>query len=190
MDLSAILAFTKQFLKHNPSHPDYNNLLQYTDITNLQRIYGCYQQLINESTGSILDIGSGIGFAKMIDKSIHTANMHVDYFIEIEEMFGVEKDIFCRDCTKFPKWVMTDQQFDSIILHKFLPWDNNVTNQTLFNIFSDVDRLLNDGGYLLYTPINIQKLHTKHWQKIQTGMYSYKITKQQVHDAANTYKIL
>jgi hypothetical protein len=197
--IPALALFTKQYLQQNPSHPYSNNISQYTDERSVMYLCDVYNTIVAHTSGRVLDVGSGIGIAKIIDPYIHTANLPANhffnqgpanYFSEVEELFNLEKDYICRDCARHRRWIETDHTFDSIILHRFLPWDNTVTNNTLFNIFTEIDRLLNLGGVLLYTPISTDKLYTSNWLQLSTGMHTFKITKRQLYDTISTYKVL
>jgi hypothetical protein len=195
----ALASFTEQYLQQNPNHPYSDNISQYMDKQGVRSLYNVYNTIINHTHGRVLDVGSGVGIAKLIDPHIHTANLPANkyfsqgpanYFFEVEESFNLEKDYTCRDCVRHTRWIETNHMFDSIILHRFLPWDNTVTNNTLFNIFTEINRLLNEEGVLLYTPISIAKLYTSDWLQLSTGMHTFKITKRQLYDTINTYKVL
>jgi SAM-dependent methyltransferase len=197
--IDSLAVFTEQYLQHNPDHPYSNNISQYVDKRGVLKLYHVYNTIITHTHGSVLDVGSGIGIAKLVDPRILTANLPANYyfnqgpanyFAEVEEFFNLEKDYVCRDCARHQRWIETDHSFDSIILHRFLPWDNTVTNKTLTNIFVEIDRLLNDNGVLIYTPIDITRLNVESWERINTGMYTFKITKQQIYDTIQTYKVL
>lgn len=196
--IPALASFTEQYLQQNPNHPYGDNISQYTDKQVVTSLYNVYNTIITHTHGRVLDVGSGIGIAKLIDPRIHTANLPANYsfdqgpanyFSEVEEFFSLEKDYICRDCAVHRRWIETNQMFDSIILHRFLPWDNKVTNRTLNNVFTEIDRLLNNSGVLLYTPINIERLHIHNWERVSTGMHTFKITKQQLYDTIETYKV-
>ena len=197
--IPALALFTKQYLQQNPNHPYGDNISQYMDERSVMCLCNAYNTIIAHTNGRVLDVGSGIGIAKLIDPYIRTANLPANkyfsqgpanYFSEVEELFNLEKDYICRDCARHSRWIDTDHTFDSIILHRFLPWDNTVTNNTLFNIFTEINRLLNNEGVLLYTPISTDKLYTSNWLQLSTGMHTFKITKRQLYDTIQTYKVL
>lgn len=195
--IESLTTFTEQYLQHNPDHPYRDNIRQYTDKQGVLGLYGVYNIILNHTHGRVLDVGSGIGIAKLVDPYIHTSNIPAylnqgpaDYFLEVEEFFGLESDYICRDCVQHQRWIETNQSFDSIVLHRFLPWDNTVTKKTIINIFTEIDRLLNSNGVLIYTPINITRLNVESWERLNTGMHTFKITKQQIHDTIQTYKVL
>ena len=197
--IPALASFTEQYLQQNLNYPYSDNISQYMDAQGVMSLHSVYNTIITHTHGRVLDVGSGIGIAKLIDPRIYTANLPANYsfnqgpanyFSEVEEFFNLEKNYICRDCARYRRWIETDHTFDSIILHRFLPWDDTVTNNTLLNIFTEINRLLNDGGVLLYTPISIDKLYTSNWLKLSTGMHTFKITKRQLYDTINTHKVL
>ena len=194
-----LVSFTKQYLQQNPDHPYSDNIDQYKNVRRVLWLLSVYKTIVAQTSGRVLDVGSGIGLAKVIDPHIYTANLPVDdyfnqgtadYFSEVEEFFNIERDYICRDCAVHSRWIETDQLFDSIILHRFLPWDDTVTKKTLVNIFTEIYRLLSDSGVLIYTPINIDRLDTNRWERLNFKLPTFKITKQQLYDTINTYKVL
>lgn len=183
-----LAVFTSSFLRDNPNHPDFNNIQQYIDVKHSMRMLKQYEMLLAVTRGgTVIDVGSGVGYAKVVDNRVHTANPPIDYQVQAEQMLGVERDFDCADCRRHLKWVGTDEQYNYVILHRFMPWaDQAADPATMLNIFTEVRRILKPDGKLLYTPISTKGLHTTGWKQINTGMHTFEITRQQLYDAINT----
>jgi SAM-dependent methyltransferase len=147
-----------------------------------------YEKLLSFTRGgSVIDVGSGVGYAKVVDRLVHTANPPVDYQVQVEEMLGVERDYDCADCRRHIKWIGTDEQYDFVIIHRFMPWaDQEADPLTVLHVFTDVCRILKPNGKLIYTPISTKGLATAGWKRINTGMQTFEINTQQLYDGINT----
>ena len=183
-----LAVFTNSFLRDNPNHPDFNNIQQYTDVKHSMRMLKQYEMLLAVTRGgTVIDVGSGVGYAKVLDRFVNTANPPIDYQVQVEQMLGVERDFDCADCRRHLKWIGTDEQFDYVILHRFMPWaDQEADPAIMLNIFTEVCRILKPEGKLIYTPISIKGLRTTGWKHINTGMYTFELNRRQLHDAILT----
>jgi SAM-dependent methyltransferase len=183
-----LAVFTSSFLRNNPNHPDFNNIQQYLDVKHSMQMLKQYETLLAFTRGgSAIDVGSGVGYAKVVDDSVYTANPPIDYQVQTEQMLGVERDFDCADCRIHSKWIGTDDQYDFVILHRFMPWaDQEADPLTVLNIFTDVRRILKPDGKLIYTPISTKGLKTTGWKRINTGMQTFEINTQQLYDAILT----
>ena len=92
-----LVSFTKQYLQQNLNHPYSDNISQYMDAQGVISLYSVYNTIITHTHGRVLDVGSGIGIAKLIDPRIYTANLPANYsfnqgpanyFSEVEEFFA------------------------------------------------------------------------------------------------------
>ena len=180
----SLVVLTEQFLLDNPHHRDYTNIQQYTDITNVLAVYEQYEKLISHTHGDVLDVGSGVGFAKHINPAILTTNLTNDYFYSMEKALNVKKDYWCSNCITNPKWIQTPKQFDYVILHRFLPWNGEtLAPEVRYNMLSGVHNVLRDGGTLLYTPINAKAVNVEGWSLMNsTALPTFIITKKQIYN--------
>jgi len=196
-----IASHTKHFLNKNPYTDDSTNIEQYLNVDHNIIILKQYQTLLSLTGGnSVLDIGMGIGFSKMINPCIDATNplniglpgSGLHYQKYMEEQQGISSDFLNGDCRIHLPWIQTKNQYDFVILHRFLPWAGQTLDYKVFvNIFTDVLRVLKECGKVYYTPISIHGLHTNEWKKINTGMNTFEITRQQLHNAINnTNKVL
>lgn len=183
-----LAAFTNSFLRDNPKHFLFDNLQQYKDVQHSMEMLQSYEALLARAReGSVIDVGSGVGYAKVISKNVYTANPPIDYWVQVEQIFNVESDFACRDCAQHLRWIGTNQQYDFVILHRFLPWANQIADpKIMLNVFTDVCRILKPNGKLLYTPISTEGLQTTGWKHINTGMHTFELNRQQLYDAINT----
>ena len=183
-----LAVFTTSFLRDNPKHLMYDNISQYKDVEHSLQMLKQYEMLLSITRGgTVIDVGSGVGYAKVIDRSVHTANPLLDFQVYAEQMLDVECDFLCQDCRLHSKWIGTDQQYDYVILHRFMPWaDQEADPAIMLNVFTDVCRILKPEGKLIYTPISIKGLRTAEWKHINTGMHTFEINRRQLYDAINT----
>ena len=71
---------TQQFIDTVPELPETykRNIQQYIEPRHTEHIYQCYKQFVTcahqQQFDKIIDIGSGINFAKMLDTNITTSN--------------------------------------------------------------------------------------------------------------------
>ena len=196
-----LILHTRKFLDNQPHTTYSSNIEQYLDVKHNLNILQQYKFLLALTAGgSVLDIGMGVGFSKIINPNIHTTNppdigppggfLHFQKYIG--KVLNIESDFINGDCRTHLPWIDTDNQYDYIILHRFLPWANETLSHKVFvNIFTDVLRILKECGKVYYTPISMLGLDTSGWKKIHTGLNTFEITKQQLYHAVyNTNKIL
>jgi len=183
-----LAVFTNSFLRNNPGHYELANIQQYTDTQHSLQMLQIYEVLLAKTRGySTIDVGSGVGYAKVVDRSVHTANPPINYWVQVEQILGVERDFDCLNCVHYSKWVCTDNQYDYAILHRFLPWTDQVADPaTMLNVFTEMCRILKPDGKLLYTPISTKGLQTAGWKQINTGMQTFELNRQQLYDAIDT----
>lgn len=178
-------AYTKHFVEHNSNHPDVKNISQYTDFNHVCVLFDQYKHIIDDvkhqGATSIIDVGSGVGIAKHIDPNITTANVEADYFLEVEEVLNVVKDISLSDCTVTKRWVNTTRKFDCAILYRFMPWaGETLDNQTIVKIFTEMSRILKPEGVLVYTPINPAQFLDRGWSRIPNEFYTFKLSQSDI----------
>lgn len=195
-----IALHTRNFLNTQPRTIHSINIEQYLDLNNNISLLQQYRLLLNlAANGSVLDVGMGVGFSKIINPFIHTTNppdvgppggfLHFQKYIN--NILDIKSDFINGDCTTHSPWIQTKNQYDFVILHRFLPWVDQTLDRKLFvNIFTDVLRILNESGKVYYTPISTLGLDTNEWKRINTGMNTFEITKQQLYNAIhNTNKV-
>jgi SAM-dependent methyltransferase len=178
-------AYTKHFIEHNNDHPDVKNIRQYADFNRVYDLLKQYARIISDikqqGATSIIDVGSGVGFAKCIDPNITTANMDVDYFFKVEEVLNVVSDISLFDCTITEKWVNTTHKFDCAILYRFMPWAGKILdNQTIVKVFTEMSRILKPNGVLIYTPINADQFLDRNWSQIPNKFRTFKLSQSDI----------
>ena len=188
------------------------NITQYEDINHINMLYLVYSKMILEARKrgytDILDIGSGIQCAKMIDPSITSSNPlkaltgTAEYFQYINHALGVRDDITLNDCMDNHRWIQTHNTFDCLFLIRFFPWDLKVLpyTKTIYrNIIHELDRTLRPDGVVWYNPISHDRFQAmagdtyKLWEPVEdinTQRYLeyygpiYQITKSDLHTIA------
>lgn len=189
--VESLVKFTEAFLRNNPTDPDYINLQQYASVEHNTFLIKQYEMLLSHTSGDVIDIGSGVGFAKVVRPSVRTSNVGANFFVAFEQLMDIECDYRSFDCLYTDDWVRADTLFDYAILHRFMPWSGQTLDaRTKSHMFTGVNRVLKDSGVLIYTPISITGLDTSRWEKIDTR--TYKITKAQIYDeiSSSANKIL
>lgn len=183
--LAAMMAI---FLHNNPDYIHAPHLHQYLNVEHSMSVFEQYEKLLSiTQDSSVIDVGSGAGYAKVLDKRVHTANL--SDWAAVEKFLNVEGDIVCTDCTIDSNWICTNNQYDYVILHRFMPWANQEADPaTMLNVFTEVCRILNPDGKLLYTPISTKGLYTTGWKHINTGMHTFELNRQQLYDAISYTK--
>jgi SAM-dependent methyltransferase len=185
--------YTELFLVDNPDHPYKNNIQQYLNADHVNNLFDRYRNIIDnvrrEGATSIIDVGSGIGFAKHIDPSITTANVNDTFFSEVEEVLDVVKDITLSDCTIVDRWVDTEDKFDCVILYRFMPWaGQTIENDIIIRIFAEMSRILKPNGILIYTPIGATQFNDRRWSEIEDGFTTFKLSQSDIHNELNKAK--
>ena len=177
----SLVTFAEQFLDKQPYHVDRDNISQYTSLSHVRDVYNRYEMVLAPIRGSVIDVGSGVGFAKNILPSIHTANLPGDFFIQAEKALGVRCDFLCINCKYSSKWIHTPHLYDYVILNRFMPWnDQQLTPEVERNIFTGTYNILKDSGTLLYIPLNIKYFDNKPWKRVNSSILV--ITKAQIHN--------
>lgn len=181
-----LAAMMTSFLRNNPDYIHAPHLHQYLNVDHSMSVFEQYEKLLLiTQNSSVIDVGSGAGYVKVLDKRVHTANL--PDWAAVERFLNVEGDIVCTDCTLNSNWIRTDNQYDYVILHRFMPWAGQEADPAIMlNVFTEVCRILKPDGKLLYTPISTKGLRTTGWKHINTGMHTFEITKQQLYDAIHT----
>lgn len=188
------------------------NISQYDSVEHINMLYIVYSKMILEARKrgytDILDIGSGIQCAKMIDPSIVSSNPKkaltgtAEYFQYINHALDIKDDVVLKDCMHNTRWIQTHDTFDCLFLIRFFPWDLDVIpyTKTIYkNIISELDRTLRPDGVVWYNPISHERFELmagdtyKLWEcidSINTPRYYehygpiYQITKSDLHAIA------
>jgi hypothetical protein len=188
------------------------NISQYDDTEHINMLYLVYLKMILEARKrgytDILDIGSGIQCAKMIDPTITSSNPQsaltgtAEYFQYINHALNIEDDVVLADCIKESNWINTHNTFDCLLLIRFFPWDLEILpyTKTIYkNIICELDRTLRPDGVVWYNPISHDRFETmagdtyQLWEPVEiinTPRYYkhygpiYQITKSDLHTIA------
>lgn len=142
MDLRAfakrVVEGTQEYLRSGDErNPDViNNIKQYLEedrVWGLARSYQLFVEIAREDTNRklILDVASGINWAKYIDPNIVTSNPHsvnvygYRYFNFINNYLNVPTDLVIGDLRRDENWLDTGSlRFDCVICCRFLPFIN------------------------------------------------------------------
>lgn len=191
-----------------------HNISQYDDSSHIEMLYIVYMKMIYEARKrgyiDILDIGSGIHCAKVIDPHITSSNPRsaitgtAEYFQYISHALNIKNDVVLSDCISTARWINTYQTFDCLFLIRFFPWDMNILpyTKTIYkNILQELDRVLRPDGVVWYNPIHHEKFKTMAgdtynlWEPVEsinTARYFnqfgpiYQITKHDLHTVASS----
>ena len=154
---------TQQFIDTVPELPETykRNIQQYIEPRHTEHIYQCYKQFVTcahqQQFDKIIDIGSGINFAKMLDTNITTSNPVGrgvglnEHFHYINKHLNTPTDIRLFDIQTHDNWIETDQQYNLIFVHRFWPWPGLPYPDIIYKRFiKETNRILAADGQLWF----------------------------------------
>ena len=166
-----VVEVAKRFRQENPHHADHLTS-QYLSAVHVAGIFDMYrvsiEYLKSKGARDVLDIGSGVGFAGVIDKTIALTNLDTtdaDLFEYCFDHFELKKafKLFAFKAVRDRMWVDTESTFDGIIMYRFLPfhgmYGKAFNDDDFVRLLTEADRLLNDGGRLLYWGVDQEILN-------------------------------
>lgn len=188
--------FKHKLIQH--AHKQIANITQYTDGDHIDYLCTQYSYAINLlkelNKTRVVDVGSGVGIAKIINPNIVLADLYTDqgrawskqFFQDVSTVLDTVPSIRMQSFTPefSTKWIDTEQTFDAVMLLRFMPWsEQHFDKQNLKNMFTEINRIMADGGVLLYRPIDTQKIAGMlvDYKIIEHNIFL--LTKQQINNA-------
>ena len=192
-----VVHLTEQFRKNNPDHSEYLTQ-QYLEQDHIEQLFNVYQKVITHArslgSNTIIDIGSGVGFAGVLDNTITLTNLvatDYDLFDDCFKHFGLEcgVDLKLFKVRRKRNWITTSSKYDAVMLLRFMPFHHQLFNETdFYDLLIEMDRILSDTGVLFYWPIEypiISKIldtYSINCSRLERTMV-YIFTKSDVQDA-------
>jgi hypothetical protein len=190
------------------------NASQYEDKKQIIRLYLLHLKMIVEARkrgyNDILDVGSGINCAKIIDPSISSSNPlyaftgESDLFRYIGHALDIENDVILGDCFIDANWIQTYNTYDCLFVIRFIPWPSEIvpwSKKIYTNIITELDRVLRPNGVVWYNPIDHEKFKIMSgdtyqlWEPVDQINHAdyfqhygpiYQITKADLHKIASS----